>query len=142
VDQVWPRREFIPASESAVIATGTVVRYNLTYRVIVPASTLRSRYVLRDDIQIDNLGTTQLGKRYVFFARAVHDATDISLADSYELRDGNVVTNDSRPSRPISNLPGVPKTLASEASFVEAVRREVRKQNKSVEVASPNSRNL
>ena len=83
---------------------------------------LKTGQVVRDDIQIDNLGKPKLGKRYVFFARRVNDGSDISLIKSYELLDGKVFTNDSRPSRLTSTLPGVPQAWADEAAFLKAVR--------------------
>ena len=163
VEQVWPRRELIPATESAVVATGKVVkvqpylssdrsriyteitvevdnllkrdrdnRLSAVHTVVIDrlggALKLKTGRVVRDDIQIDNLGKTNLGKRYVFFARRVNDGSDISLIDSYELRDGKVFTNDSRPSRLISTMPGVPKAWEAEATFLDAVRKEVRSQ--------------
>lgn len=158
VEQVWPRREFIPALESAVVATGKVVkvqpylsadrsriyteitvevddllkrdrgnRLSAAHTVVIDrlggALKLKTGRVVRDDIQIDNLGRTQPGKRYMFFAKSVNDGSDISLIDSYELRDGKVFTNDSRPSRLISTLPGVPQAWADEAAFLKAVRQ-------------------
>ena len=163
VEQVWPAVDFIPASESAVVATGKVVkvqpylssdrsriyteitvevddllkrdrdnRLSAVHTVVIDrlggALKLKTGRVVRDDIQIDNLGKTNLGKRYMFFARRVNGGSDISLIDSYELRDGKVFTNDSRPSRLISTLSGVPKVWEAEAAFVEAVRQEVRKE--------------
>jgi hypothetical protein len=162
-EQVWPRREIVPASESAVVTTGRVVklqpylsgdrsriyseitiavddllkrdrddRLSANKTVVIDrlggALKLKTGRIVRDDIQIDYLGKPQLGKRYVFFARRVNDGSDISLIDSYELRDGKVFTNDTRPSRLISTLSGVPKAWADEATFVEAVRQEVRKE--------------
>jgi hypothetical protein len=157
VEQVWPRRDLIPAAESAVIATGRVVkvqpylsadRSRIYTEITIRADELlkqdrasrisvdktlvidrlggvlrlRTGQVVRDDVQIGNLGITQLGKRYVLFARSVNDGTDISLMGSYELVDCKVFTNDSRPRRLISTLPGVPSTWADEAAFLKAVR--------------------
>jgi hypothetical protein len=158
IEQVWPRGELVPASESAVVVTGTVVRVQpylsgdrsriyteITVQVedvlkrdrnglpsapktvvidrLGGALKLGSGRVVRDDIQIDNLGKTLPGKRYMFFADRVNKGSDISLIKSYELRDGKVFTNDSRPSRLISTLPGVPQAWADEAAFLKAVRR-------------------
>ena len=163
VEQVWPAVDFIPASDSAVVVTGKVVkmqpylssdrsriyteitvavddllkrdrdnRLSAAHTVVIDrlggALKLKTGRVVRDDIQIDNLGKALLGKRYVFFARRVNDGSDISLIKTYELVDGKVFTNDSRPTKLISALPGVPKAWASEAMFVEAVRQEVRKE--------------
>jgi hypothetical protein len=163
IEQVWPRGELVPASESAVVVTGTVVRVQpylsgdhsriyteITVQVeevlkrdrnglpsaakivvidrLGGALRLGSGRVVRDDIQIDNLGKTLRGKRYMFFADRLNKGSDISLIKSYELRDGKVFTNDSRESRLISTLPGVPKAWVSEAAFIEAVRQEVRKE--------------
>ena len=163
VEQVWPAVNFIPASDSAVVATGKVVkvqpylsadhsriyteltvqvdevlkrdgdnRLSAVHTVVIDrlggALKLKTGRVVRDDIQIDNLGRPNLGKRYVFFVRRVNDGSDVSLIKSYELVDGKVFTNDSRSSKLISSLPGVPKAWASEATFVEAVRQEVRKE--------------
>ncbi len=157
VDQVWPRRELIPAAESAVIATGIVIKAQpylsadrsriyteITIRVdellkqdrasrissnqtlvidrLGGALKLKTGVVVRDNVQIDNLGVTQLGKRYVLFARSVNDGMDVSLIESYELIDGKDFTNDSRPNRLISTLAGVPSTWADEAAFLKAVR--------------------
>jgi hypothetical protein len=72
---------------------------------------LRTGQVVRDDVQIDNLGVTQLGKRYVLFAHNANNGSDVSLMNSCELIDGEVFTNDSRPRRLISTLPGVPESL-------------------------------
>ena len=83
---------------------------------------LKTGRVVRDDTWIDNLGSPQLGQRYVVFARAINDAKDISLIKSYELIDGKVFTNDSRPSRLISILAGVPLAWEDEAAFLKAVR--------------------
>ena len=166
IEQVWPRGELVPASESAVVVTGTVVRVQpylsgdrsriyteITVQVeevlkrdrnglpsgaktvvidrLGGALKLKTGRIVRDDVQIDGLGKPNLGKRYVFFARRANDGSDISLIKSYELADGKVFTNDSRPSKLISALPGVPKSWASEATFVEAVRQEVRKEGSS-----------
>lgn len=83
---------------------------------------LKTGRIVRDDTWIDNLGSPQLGQRYVVFARAINDAKDISLIKSYELIDGKVFTNDSRPSRLISTLAGVPLAWEDEAAFLKAVR--------------------
>jgi len=158
-EHVWPRVEFIPAAESAVVVTGRVVKVqpylsgdrsriyteitiavddllkrdrsqvlSAAHTVVIDrlggALKLKTGRVVRDDIQIDNLGKTNLGKQYMFFARAVNGGSDISLIKSYELVDGKVFTNDSRPSRLISTLPGVPKAWEAEATFVDAVRKE------------------
>ena len=163
VEQVWPRRELIPATGSAVVATGKVVkvqpylssdrsriyteitvevddllkrdrnnRLSAVHTVVIDrlggALKLKTGRVVRDDIQIDNLGKTNIGKRYVFFARRVNDGSDISLIESYELRGGKVFTNDSRPIRLISTMPGVPRAWEAEATFLDAVRQEVRKE--------------
>lgn len=157
-EHVWPRVEFIPAAESAVVVTGRVVkvqpylsgdrsriyteitvavddllkrdrnnRLSATNTVVIDrlggALKLKTGRVARDDIQIDYLGKTNLGKRYMFFARAVNGGSDVSLRKSYELVDGKVFTNDSRPSRLISTLPGVPQDWADEAAFLKAVRQ-------------------
>jgi hypothetical protein len=158
IEQVWPRVEFIPAAESAVVVTGRVVkvqpylsgdrsriyteitvavddllkrdrnnRLSAANTVVIDrlggALKLKTGRVVRDDIQIDNLGKPQLGNRYVFFARRVNDGRDVSLIKSYELVDGKVFTNDSRASRLISTLPGVPQAWADEAAFLKAVRQ-------------------
>jgi hypothetical protein len=86
--------------------------------------------VVRDETHVEGLGKTRVGRRYVFFARRVNEAGDLSLIKSYELRDGKVFTNDSREGKPITALPGVPEAWASEAAFVEAVRHEVTKEVK------------
>jgi hypothetical protein len=83
---------------------------------------LKTGRIVRDEVQIDNLGDLQLGRRYVVFARAINDGNDISLIKSYELVDGKVFTNDSRPGRLLSTLAGVPSTWADEAAFLKAVR--------------------
>ncbi|HKY46284.1 MAG TPA: hypothetical protein VJM50_24540, partial [Pyrinomonadaceae bacterium] len=84
---------------------------------------LKSGRIVRDGIQIDFLGHLQVGRRYVIFAQSINDGHDISLIKSYELVDGKVFTNDSRPSRLISTVAGVPLTWEDEATFVEAVRK-------------------
>ena len=83
---------------------------------------LKTGKKVRDGIQIDNLGNLHLSKRYVIFAQAINDENDLSLIKSYELVDGKVFTNDSRPSRLISTLRSVPVTWGDEAAFVKAVR--------------------
>lgn len=86
---------------------------------------LKTGQNVRDDIQIDNLGNLKLDKRYVVFAQAINDGNDLSLIKSYELVDGKVFTNDSRPSRLISTLTSVPLTWEDEPAFVKAVREAV-----------------
>jgi hypothetical protein len=98
---------------------------------------LRTGRIVRDDIHIKGLGKTRIGKRYTFFAGRVGKESDISLIKSYELRDGRVYTNDSRVSRLISVMPGVPEAWTYEATFLEAVRQEVRK-----EVSQPNNKKI
>lgn len=162
-EQVWPAVGFIPALESAIVVTGSVVKvqpylssdrsrvyteimvkvddflkrdrnnpFSATHTVVIDrlggALKLKTGRIVRDDIQIDNLGKPNLGKRYMFFARTVNGGSDISLITSYELVDGKVFTNDSRPSKLISALPGVPNAWASEATFVEAVRQRVQEE--------------
>lgn len=172
IEQVWPRVEFAPTSESAAIVTGTVIKLQpylsenrsriyteIEIKVddvlkrdanndrLFAANTLvidrlggilklKTGRIVHDDIHIDGLGKTRVGKRYIFFAERVNRGYDISLIKSYELRDGKVFTNDSRVSKPISTMPGVPETWAYEAAFLEAVRQEVRK-----EVDQSNSKN-
>jgi hypothetical protein len=158
IEQVWPRGELVPASESTAVVTGTTVRLQpylsgdrsriyteITIQVeevlkrdrnglpsaartlvmdrLGGALKLKTGRIARDDVQIDGLGKPNLGKRYVFFARRVNDGSDISLIKSYELIDGKVFTNDSRPSRLISTLPGVPQAWSDEAAFLKAVRQ-------------------
>lgn len=163
-EQIWPHVGFIPASESAVVVTGTVVKLkpylsedrsriyteieiqvenvlkrNTSNDPLSAANTLvmdrlggalklRTGRVVRDDIHIDGLGKTCIGKRYIFFAERVNKDGDISLIKSYELRNGKVFTNNSRVSKLISTMPGVPETWAYETTFLEAVRQEVRKE--------------
>jgi hypothetical protein len=83
---------------------------------------LKTGRIVRDEIQIDNLGNLKLSRRYVVFARAINKGNDISLIKSYELVDGKVFTNDSRPGRLLSTLAGVPLTWADEEAFLKAVR--------------------
>ena len=83
---------------------------------------LKTGQIVRDGIQIDNLGHLQFDKRYVVFARATNDGNDLSLIKSYELVDGKVFTNDSHPRRLISTLTSVPLTWDDEAAFLHAVR--------------------
>lgn len=83
---------------------------------------LKTSRIVRDDIQIDYLGHLKLGRRYVMFGQAINNGHDISLIKSYELADGKVFTNDSRPSRLISTVAGVPSTWQDEAEFIKAVR--------------------
>ena len=103
--------------DKRVTATKTVVIDRLG-----GALKLKTGRIARDEIQIDNLGNLELGRRYLVFARAINDGKDISLIKSYELIDGKVFTNDSRPGRLISALAGVPLTWEYEASFLKAVR--------------------
>ncbi|HEU4508096.1 MAG TPA: hypothetical protein VFR78_07665 [Pyrinomonadaceae bacterium] len=88
---------------------------------------LNNGRVVRDEIQIDNLGNRELGRRYLVFARAINGGNDTGLIKSYELVDGKVFTNDSRARRLLSTLAGVPSSWADEAAFLKAVR-EVRPQ--------------
>ena len=83
---------------------------------------LKTGRIVRDEIQIDNLGNLQLGRRYLVFARAINDRNDTGLIKSYELVNGQVFTNDSRPSQLLSTLAGVPSTWADETAFLKAVR--------------------
>ena len=83
---------------------------------------LKTGRIVGDDTQIDNLGYLKLDRRYVVFAQATNDGNDLSLIKSYELVDGKVFTNDSRPSRLISTIVGIPSTWENEAAFVKAVR--------------------
>ena len=103
--------------DSRVAANKTVVIDRLG-----GALELKTGRIVRDDIQIDNLGHLQFDKRYVVFARATNDGNDLSLIKSYELADGKVFTNDSRPRRLISTLQSVALTWDDEATFVKAVR--------------------
>ena len=103
--------------DKSVAATKTVVIDRLG-----GALKLKTGRIVRDEIQIDNLGNLELARRYLVFARAINDGKDINLIKSYELIDGKVFTNDSRPSRLISALAGVPLTWEYEASFLKAVR--------------------
>jgi hypothetical protein len=89
---------------------------------------LRSGRIVRDEVQIDGLGGICLGKRYLFFAAAVHNGRDLTLIRSYELTGGEVFTNDSRPRRLISATPSVPKEWALEETFLAAVREVISKR--------------
>ena len=86
---------------------------------------LKTGRIVLDEIQIDNLGNLQLGRRYLVFARAINNGKDAGLIKSYELIDGKVFTNDLRASRLISTLAGVPLTWEDEAAFVKAVRESL-----------------
>ena len=103
--------------DKRVTATKTVVIDRLG-----GALKLKTGRIVRDEIQIDNLGNLQLGRRYLVFARAINYGNDTGLIKSYELVNGKVFTNDSRPSQLLSTLAGVPSTWADEAAFLKAVR--------------------
>lgn len=156
---VWPRVDFIPSAQSAVVVTGTIIKaqpylsedHSCIYTEIAvqveevlkydsknrfsplntlvidrPGGTLklRSGQMVSDDIQIEGLGELCFKRRYVLFAERIHDGSDLSLIKSYELREGQVFTNDSRVSRLISILPGVPEAWAHEAIFIKAICQE------------------
>lgn len=110
--------DFVKRSEqNRVAADKTVVIDRLG-----GALELKTGQIVRDDIQIDYLGNLKLDKRYLVFAQAINDGNDLNLIKSYELVDGKVFTNDSRPSRLISTLTSVPSTWEDEAAFVKAIR--------------------
>ena len=86
---------------------------------------LRTGRIARDGRLVENLGMPALGRRYVFFASAVNDGKDTSLIKSYELLNGKVFTNDSRPRRLIPIQEGVPSALSDEVAFLNAVREAI-----------------
>lgn len=97
-----------------------------------PGGTLKlsSGQIVSDNIQIEGLGELCFKRRYVLFAERIHEGSDLSLIKSYELREGHVFTNDSRVSRLISILPGVPEAWAHEAIFIKAIYQEVKAARK------------
>ena len=80
---------------------------------------LKNGRIVRDGTQIDYLGNLEFGRRYVIFARAINDGNDLSLIKSYELDDGKVFSNDSRPRRLIS-------PSDDEARFLREVREAIK----------------
>jgi hypothetical protein len=80
---------------------------------------LKSGRIVRDGTQIDYLGNLEFGRRYVIFARAINDGNDLSLIKSYELEEGKVFSNDSRPRRLIS-------PSDDEARFLREVREAIK----------------
>ena len=162
-EQHWPRTELLPALQSTIVVTGTVVKLQpylsadrsriyteislILDNILKPSKTnpssavatllvidrlggalrLRSGRIVRDEVQIDGLGGTCLGKRYLVFAEAINNGRDLSLIRSYELTGGEVFTNDSRPRRLISATPSVPKEWALEETFLAAVREVISK---------------
>lgn len=117
--------DFLKRNEQSGVTTNKTVMIDR----LGGALELKTGRIVRDDTQIDNLGNLKLGRRYVIFAQAINEGNDLSLIKSYELIDGKVFTNNSRASRLISTVAGVPSTWEDEGVFVKAVR----------EAAGPNS---
>lgn len=90
---------------------------------------LKSGRIVRDDIIVEGLGKPCIGKRYVLFAQRVNKGNDLRLIRGYELRNGKVFTLDVRVNKPISTYANVPETFSDEATFLDAVRQEIRRSN-------------
>ncbi|MGD0841951.1 MAG: hypothetical protein ABSA32_12415 [Candidatus Acidiferrales bacterium] len=87
-----------------------------------------SGQIVQDGTQIDFLGRTRVGGRYVLFASAIHQGKDLTLIRGYELRDGQVfiLTDDGGPGSVLlgATIPGGAdaSTFSQEKAYLQAVR--------------------
>lgn len=86
---------------------------------------LKSGRIVYDEINICYLGEPRLERRYVLFARSIHNGNDLEMIKGYELRDGKVFTiseGDNELGVLVTTLPDVPKEYAKEETLLELIK--------------------